>query len=137
MSEKWTLWKPIPNLEDKYFIESMCDMMDGFHIIFAPGERGSRAKKVKFFFEGSVTAFRITEEGCRVETIAYLDITYQENPYADWTFFKVENSSYLKWLSEQSSTISDHLNLQHICCITDDSFLDIATRYEPEISFIE
>jgi len=49
MSEKWIPWKAIPNLEDKYFIESMCDMMDGLHICFALGERNSRGKKLNFF----------------------------------------------------------------------------------------
>jgi len=63
--------------------------------------------------------------------------TYGGDFYGNWTFFKVENSSYLKWLSEQSCTVTDHLNLQHICCITEDSILDIATSYEPEISLIE
>jgi len=137
MSEKWIRWEPIANLEGKYFIESVCDMLDGLQIIFDPSKNHNNKKKLKFFFEYSVEAFRIADEGHRIQMIFDLKHMYGGNFFGNWTFFKVENSSYLKWLSEQSCTVTDHLNLQHICCIADNSILDLATGYDPEITFIE
>jgi len=137
MSEQWIQWKPAVNLEGKYFVESICDMLDGLHIIFDPSEKSKNPKKLKFFFEYSVKSFRIADESCRTQMLFDLKNIYGDNFYGNWTFFKIENSSYLKWLSEQSCTITDYLSMQHICCIAGNSVLDLATGYEPEISLIE
>jgi len=49
MQEAWIQWKPIENLEGKYFIESICNMMDGLYITFDPPEKCKNPQKLKFF----------------------------------------------------------------------------------------
>ncbi len=54
-----------------------------------------------------------------------------------WTFFKVDNSNYVKWLSEQSHGISNHLSCtQHFSILGVDCVFDIIAGYEPKVGLI-
>lgn len=134
MNEKWTQWKPLENLSKRYYIESTSSSIDGFTIILADAIGDS--PKVKITFENGVNAFRNSEEAFRLSTIHYLNESYGNVFYGNWTFFKAENSEYLKWLSEQSGTISDYYGVMHYCLITDDEMLDIAATYEPSVTVV-
>ena len=118
----------------KYYIGSISDSIDGFTIVLADAIGNS--PKIKIIFENRVNAFRNSEEAFRLSTIRYLNENYDNGFYANWTFFKAENSEYLKWLSEQSGEISDHYGVMHYSIITDDEILDIAATYEPTVTFI-
>jgi hypothetical protein len=53
-------------------------------------------------------------------------------------FFEVINSDFLQWLSKNSSTISDFMELRHFVFVDDNMFLDIATpTEEPKVTTIE
>ncbi len=135
MQEKWSQWKPLDNLADRYYIESISVSIDGFKILLVDAQKES--KKVSVLFPHSVHAFRNTDETFRLLTIGYLDENYAPKFYGDWTFFKVENSEYLKWLSEQSHGISDSYKVIHFSIITDDEILDLAASYEPTVTFVD
>lgn len=107
---------------------------DGFKIILA-NSTGNSAK-VLITFENGVNAFRNSDETFRLSTIGYLNKNYGGQFYAKWTFFKVESSEYLKWLSEQSGGISDYYGVTQYSIITDDEILDVVCTYEPKVTFI-
>lgn len=83
-------------------------------------------------FENGIDALRITTETFKLSTISYLNENYGGEFYAGWTFFKVENSEYLKYLSEQSGAISDSYGVKQYSIITDEEIIDIVCTYEPK-----
>lgn len=134
MKEKWIQWKPINNLSNKYYIESIINDASGLTVIFV--DSFNKSPKLKMIFENGIDAFRISNETFNLSTIHYLNKNYGGEFYAHWTFFKVENSEYLKCLSGQSGKISDFYGIKQYSIVTDEDFLDIASTYEPKFVFI-
>lgn len=134
MIEQWIKWEPLLGLTETYCIDSICDSSDGFTIILS--EEKDENKKIVMKFGYSVGSHRQTNEDLSSFVINELCKTYGENFYVNSSFFRVENSNYLKWLSEQSGAISDELQYKHFVIMTSDVILDIAARFEPTIEWV-
>lgn len=134
MEEQWLRWNPIIGLEKKYDIDSMIYDVKRFIILFS--QYYDEGKKVKLIFENSIDAYRWSNETLRYKLILDLDKKYGADFYGDATFFKVDNSSYIQWISQQSCTISDSIKYIHFAFITANSILDIVTTYEPKVEII-
>ena len=52
MQEQWTRWEPIAGLAQKYYIESISDIIEGFKILLF--DANDREKKVLVSFPNSV-----------------------------------------------------------------------------------
>lgn len=135
MQEHWTRWEPISNLSKKYYIESISDSMEGFKVLLFEAENPE--KKVLVSFSDSVEAFRSTNESYTFLTIDSLAEKYGSKFFSEWTFFKIENSKYLQWISEQSYGISESYNLIHFCLVATDSIVDIIDTGEPKVTLLE
>ena len=133
LKEKWIKWEPLNGLSCNYYIESITDNLNGFEIIMIEEQDSNTKLKIKF--EASVDAFRDTDESFRSKLLLYLNTNYSD--ISKWCFFKVENSEYINWLSEQSLGIIDSLKCTHFVFITYNSVLDVATTYEPKFEFIK
>ncbi len=133
-SEQWIKWEPINGLSCKYQIDSVSDTIDGFFIVLSST---TNEKKIKITFEGYLLSYRKTDESFRQSTVTFLEEHYKTKFYAEWTFFKVINSTYLQWLSEESYGFSDSVPPIHFSFIDDDSILDVVATYEPKVEFIE
>ncbi|KHF30062.1 hypothetical protein [Anoxybacillus sp. EFIL] len=134
MQEKWERWEPIGDLSLKYYVESLSDSIEGFKILLS--DAYDENKKVEVIFEDSVHAYRSTDESFRQSVINKIDEQYGTQFYAEWTFFKVANSEYIQWLSEQSYGISESESLIHFCFLAGDSIVDVVAAYEPKIAII-
>ena len=133
INESWTKWIPIANLAKKYYIKEILDSIDeGFKVKLL--ENGNQEKGVTIFFDESVWIYKYTDESFRQYTVAKLNAQYGVDFYAKWTFFKIENSDYLKWISEESYGMYDNLEWRHFCILTDNEILDIIAVYEPEVT---
>lgn len=133
MSEMWTQWRPILNLEKKYFIKSISETVEGIEILLENSTIGKN-DKVKLLFNSD--AYRKTEERYRLKTIGILNKKYGSNFYGQWTFFKVVGSSYMKWLEEESEGLFDSKDYFQFTIITDDEMFDIISYNEPKIELI-
>ena len=131
LGEVWIRWEPAPHLVNRYYIESVCNNCNGFNILLA--EEEVPENKVYVRFKDWVNGYRHTDETLRAHLVHELHKKYGVQFCSQWTFFRVLNSSYLAWLSEQSSTISDHMNLMHFVIFDSDTAIDIAATYEPTI----
>lgn len=131
MAEQWTKWEPIQGLANNYYIDSVSDTIDGFIIQLSDAD--DEEKKVLVLFEDSVDAYRSADESFRRSTMFDLSQKYDKTFFHYWTFFKVTNSSYIQWLSEQSFGITDSLHFTHFSFIAADSILDVITNYEPKV----
>ena len=134
MTEQWVKWEPITDLFKKYFIDSISSSIEGF-IVDLSGD-SAEMKRVRVTFENSVAAHRDTNESFRLKLIEDLGEYYGDDFYGEWTFFKVTNSSYIQWLSEQASGIFDPSMFMHFSLIASDSILDIVASYEPRVELI-
>jgi len=134
MQEQWTRWEPIAGLSQKYYIESISDTIEGFKILLF--DANDREKKILVSFPNSVDAYRSTDESYILLTVSNLDKVYGDKFYGEWTFFKIKNSEYLKWISVQSYSSSDFFNFTHFCFLATDSVVDVVTNYEPVVTHI-
>jgi hypothetical protein len=135
MNEQWVKWEPIKGLSANYYVDSISDNMKGFKIVLS--EAKNENKKIHIIFKDAVYAYRSTEEGFRLDMLYYLKAQYGAKFYSEWSFFKITDSAYLKWLSEQSYGITDRLNFTHFCIFTMNFVLDIIAAYEPIVKIIE
>jgi|ERR1700733_3048098 len=134
MHEKWTRWEPIKNLSKHYYVKSISDTFSGGLKIKLIDDRDPE-KKVLVSWPNSVDAYRKTYETFTLLTLSNIDKQYGEN-FKGWTFFKIENSEYLKWISEQSCKITDSFNLKHFCIYSTEEMVDVLSCVEPEVSII-
>ncbi len=127
-------WKPIEGLSERYFIAEFHETLDEFWILLL--DINDRSSGLRVIFEGYVYSYRCVDEGCRVKTVSMLDALYGDQFYSKWTFFTVENSEYLRWLSNESDTWSDAVEMKHFAFITPDVIFDIAITYEPRVELV-
>lgn len=164
MQGHWEKWEPISGLENEYAIDSIEHTIKGsFKVVFSrarlepieeedeeenyiftklgvPGPTycfvTDKKNQVVITFKNGVYAYRQAPEVFSLNTYEILSDTFKTNFYAPWTFFKTTNSSYLKWLSEQSLGLADSYPLTHYSFSTDDVTLDVVTTCEPTVEII-
>lgn len=127
--ENWIKWHPIENLSENYFIETMY-MEDGNLIVNLFCSRTNN--RLTFIFK-NILAYRSVEEGYRLTIPNYFTQDTGQNLYGCWTFFKVCNSNYVQWLTEQ---VSHKINLSqviHFGIASANCIVDIITCNEPII----
>jgi len=134
MNEKWSRWTPREGLDKRYKIKSVFDGEKGLSILLSAEQNEMHGIQVLFGF--SASAHRTTYETFRHALIISLNQKYGSDFYTQWTFFNIENSSYIQWLREQSEGMSDFEHYQHFAFLTADLFLDVLAMKEPEISDI-
>jgi hypothetical protein len=135
MQENWTQWKPIEDLINNYYIESISDSIDdGVKILLFDAQ--NKKRKVLISFPNSVDSYRITDESFTYLTIDFLAERYGAKFFHDCAFFKIQDSKYLQWISQQSYGISEKLNFTHFCIIAIDSIIDVIANYEPTVTII-
>lgn len=128
--EQWTRWEFAPDIAGKYDIESLISNIDGLFIRLYSSDN---TRKIELAFTPCADAYRQTNESFMFNLPGELDIKYGGDFFAHWTFFKVENSEYLLWLSKQSQGYSTEFDFVHFCLLGEDSVIDIIARREPHI----
>ena len=121
-NEVWHKWEPTPKITGNYKIGDFGFTADGFKVIV---EHRESKQTVEVLFEGSIQAFRSTDEGRRLKLGYDLRAKYGADFLRYWSFFKVERSEYLEWISEQSYEISDFLEVKHFVIIDSEEILEI------------
>jgi hypothetical protein len=130
--EKWVKWEPVQGMSFRYDVEYILDKFDSFEIVLI--DMVDKNKKVKLVFENSVNAYRVVEESFRSQLL--VEVGNFNKEYENWTFFKVENSSFLNWLYKESSGMLKELKPIQFSFITTDSIIDIVSTYHPKVEFI-
>lgn len=129
MEEQWERWKPIDGLARKYDIADIIDDVDGFVVTLF--DISDKHQRLILQFQHSVEAYHVANETLRHRVIVDLDTRYGTEFYGNWTFFIVTHSSYIRWLSKQSCTISDGMELVHYSILAANAVLDIAAISQP------
>jgi hypothetical protein len=126
MSEQWIKLEPLPGLARCYDIDHIFYNGAELSIVLSKAD-DNKGTRVRVTFTGPVESYRNTYETFRV-SISKL--------YQGGTFFKIENSEYIKWLSEQSCGIDSNFQFIHVVIATDDKVVDIIAKQEPQVEFV-
>jgi hypothetical protein len=124
-------WIHIPiNLgcKEKYFIDIIEKYAATKELRFNVILSGSKRKAVVEFV--SVTSYFMYSGPLRDKKVRELEEHLGKGFFDGKVFFEAINSDFLKWLSKNSSTISDFMKLKHFAFIDDNMILDIATPTE-------
>ena len=135
MTEQWIPWTPIENLAQEYDIEYISESYEGLKIVLFDVKDSN--KKVQLLFEESILSYRSTDESFRCKLMYDISEKYGKEALVPGTFFKVEHSTYIQWLSEQSNTISDSFFLTHFSLIAKNYVFDVIATCEPKIIMID
>lgn len=135
MIGNWQRWEPLKGVENKYWLESLSTGRDGLNIILSGDKEANN--RVRVLFKYGARSYMLTDETFQYKLICLLDEKYNQDFYGDWTFFIVNDSPYIKYLSEQSYSFSDGMPLKHFVLIAADSVINIVSDDEPEVTFLE
>ncbi len=132
--EKWIRWDLKEALSEKYYLDDLSWPDTGLIIKL---RAASNEQIIEIYFNESIDAFRYTNESFCFKIFGDLSKKYGTDFYKNWSFFKVQNSEYLQWLSNNSHGWSDDFSFTHFCILGGDEMIDIVTNYEPEIKIIK
>ncbi|MDU5336887.1 hypothetical protein [Enterococcus sp.] len=95
----------------------------------------SKQFMVKILFAGFVYAMLTADEsGLQKRDYEWVR---KFGKYLKWGFFKLSNSKFLDFISDQTMGIYDDLDLRHFVVWTEDDSVEIIAHYEPEIEIQE
>jgi hypothetical protein len=132
MAEQWVRWEPIKGLSNKYFIEYLSADYERLDLILSDAYKIKNNVRIVYAFYPGLHQ-RVNKK-FKEQRLELLHARYGKEFFDTWTFFKVNNSEYSKWLSEQSDTISDSYQLRHFAFVCANSIVDVFSSYEPEIT---
>ena len=134
MAEQWKKWEPIQGLSEKYYVESIVNIIGVFKVFLCDAQ--DQNKKIVVIFENSIDVYRSTQENLRLSVLHTLKEQYGEHFYETWTFFKITDSTYVQWLSDQSYKISDAMEFQHFVLIGTNTIVDLINYHDPKVEFL-
>jgi hypothetical protein len=131
MLGKWIPWFPVHESSGEYNIKAYSNTFYEFRIILS--KRNTLLD----------TEMHITW-GCLIETYRVMNETYRgrlwhyiydfnKDVNFRWPLFIVENSEYLKFLSEESEGITDELKFKHYFIVDSAFTMDIGSRIQPKV----
>lgn len=122
----------------QYYIDLICDSEEGVKIVLSEDE--GRTKKVQVIlqtFVAAVAAHRCIDESFSTSLLMRLEKQYGSKFYFEWSFFKVENSTYVNWLTLESDGVFNSKAYSHFCIFGVDSVVDIIAMGDPVVEFVE
>lgn len=130
----WEKWIPLNNIPPKLFKDHLIDDENGLKIVFFEEIEGP---KYSFLFEGYVHSYRNTDEGSLLKTLEYVDKYYQHLDYGKWTLFKLKQSSYLEWYTEQTFGMYKNIyQIEHYVFFTSDDVIEVLSADPPIITVL-
>jgi len=135
MQEDWIRWEPLKGITGKYDVDYISDGKDG--LVIKLYSETKETKAINVVFKDYADTYRHTNESFCFKVFGDLSEKYGAGFYGQWSFFKIINSDYVQWLSNQSCTYANEFTFIHFCFIGSDSIVDILARYEPIVTFLD
>lgn len=133
MVEQWEEWTPICNASGKYILDAITDIPENFSVTFSGVNREQKRIRVDF---GRVQAYQFTDVNLQSNLIRGLDELLQERLRGSFIFYRVTNSRYLQWLTDQSYGFIPE-NFMHFSFVAENFILDVVDSDEPKIQILE
>lgn len=125
MHEIWEKWTPreVENSSEIFSLETLQYDQDGLDLILTSDDLTT--KLIAHFDEH--LCFRVIDEG------DFLRTQNQIKTISGWTFFKVKQSSFLRWFHEESYNIRKSDDIIHYAFVTPDDIVDILSLAPPKV----
>ena len=134
MAEKWVRWQPAEDVSGRLDLYSISEGQEALKIVLYDWD--NKDKKIFLTFDSFLGAYRKTYETFRSELISSIHKQYGKEFFIRCSFFKVHNSEYVQWLSEQSNGSSDYPPFQHMSLLLIDSVIDVISMEDPQIQIV-
>ena len=123
MPEKYLPFELIPGMPKELCVSRLVDGEEGLIVIL---KEFGKTRRFRLTFSGQ-TAYRAIDEQFRSRTIHHIaqEISFPQ------PFFVVENSTWLRWLDEESDGLLGGRGFIHIAVMTTDICLDVACTAKP------
>lgn len=126
--EKWERWTINPEIPAKLDLQALIDDKDGLTLVLTDAHENTYT----FLFDGLVFSYRNTDEGTLFRTLKHLSKHYNPDYFGDWTLFQVTDSSYLKWLVEESENIYETVyDIKHYVFLTSNDVVEVLSTEPP------
>lgn len=127
MKEEWIEWTTtIP--EGKYELISLCQDWDGLKLVF-----DDEIYKVEVIYTEGFLTVRSCDEGDRWKTIDAVLAEKGGKFFKNKLFFKVYNSEYKKWYTEESFSVRKDQEFEHHAYVTANDIVDVLALCDPKV----
>lgn len=130
---KIKIWKPLDTISGKYWLESLALIDEKFVFIYRKHQQ--KNIQVHVICGGGLPSFRYTNE-TYLEGFTYFDDPEEMEKIRPWCFYTVEDSEYLKKISDESGELSDILGFNHYCIISENETIDLVYPAEPIVEIV-
>ena len=89
--------------------------------------------RVSIFFENTVLALRVCDEGDRLRTIQGVLANKGDSFFVGWPIYIVKNSEFSKWFENETFEIRKQESFKHFAIVTPNDVVDILSNHEPKI----
>lgn len=131
MKDQWIKWVPNISVQPKYFIKKIVDDENGLYVFLVSIEDDS---SICMKFPGTVYAYRSLDE---LSALGTMDHVVDETGHfmaSDWTFFLVEQSSYVETIKAGSKGVYSDYDLIHLVVLAGESLFEVITDMLPYIT---
>ena len=133
MTTTLRLWKPLNNLSGTYWFENL-SLTDG-NFIFIYRKDKQPNSKIHIICTGGIASFKYTNE-TYTNGYSYVGSLDEIKAIRPWCFYTIENSEYLKKISDDSGGLSYTFDFKHYCIISGDEVLDLIYPIEPVVEIV-
>ena len=133
MINKIKIWKPLDDIGGNYWFENLSLTNENFVFIYRKEKQ--RNTKIHIICAGGLPSFRYTNETF-LGAFTHIDSLEEIKSIRPWCFYTVENSAYLKKISDDSGGLSDNFDFKHYCIISEDEALDLIYSVEPVVEIV-
>jgi hypothetical protein len=126
----WIHWNPIKEMNDDFYIDSYNQNFKG--LLIELSGKIEKNKKLRIFFRGSYVISMVTNETFRTR----LGEHFRKNRNTSGLkgpLFKVEDSEYMRYLSEESYSFTDAYEFKHYFIEDEEWNFDVASIASPQI----
>jgi hypothetical protein len=133
---KYSTWAPMKEMLGEYQITEFMHTFDGLTIYLSKCE-ADKDTRLKVYFPGADVVCRTLNETYTGKfNRSWKELFKDIRPIGP--LFKVENSEYMKMLSEESDELIDMLDFKHYAILDSEWTFDIASQCQPQVElFIE
>lgn len=137
-NDNWIPFKPADNVSQKYSIDFLKSSIDDIKFKIILSDANNIDKKIIINIAEGVDFYGKIQNEAMLKVIKDIEEKYGKDFHQKWTFFKIENSSYIKWLSDESCGIWNFSYFTHYALIGIDSILYfLSSDDDIEIKFLE
>lgn len=120
-------WIPLSDIPERLYLEGLHDDYEGFRLLLK-GEGNSKMLRISFQFN---LGFRNFDESDRLKTLNLIPELCSK-----WSLFKVKDSTFTKWVIEESLEKYTNEELIHYIIATPNDIVEVLSMSEPKVEWL-